>query len=162
MAVAPGDYSVIHDMVKKLAAAKPVVCLVEGRALSCGYLVASATTTIFAHSLSDVGGMGVITWVNRYHNSRVNDGSIKTDLKQKIFSVGAFKAMYEVFSPELTEQQRSYLQEYLVKIYNSMIKIVAQNRNLSEGDYKTWAEGKIFNAQEALERGLIDQIGTIF
>lgn len=156
------DFSVIHDLIKNLATSKPVVCLVEGCALSAGYLVASSGNFIFAHSCSGIGGIGVILQIDRHYNPKVKKDGWQADLKEEIFSAGEFKGIYQVCSPELTDRQRIYLQERLMKDYQDFIKLVSQNRNLNKDDYKVWAEGKIFNPQEGLELRLIDGIGTIF
>jgi protease IV len=156
------NFSVIHDMVKKLTDAKPVVCLVMGSALSGGYMVASAATVVLAHTLSEVGSIGTYVSVDRYKNTRVKDDKIKADLKVEIVKAGEFKALFNPYLPELTESQRSFIQAQLMREYDDFINLVVQNRNLKKDDYKVWAEGKKFDAVEALELGLIDGIGTIF
>lgn len=158
-----GDFSVIHDMVKKLASVKPVVCLVAGAAYSGGYMVASAATTILVHSCSGIGSIGAQLSVDRYANTRIKeDRGVEADFKAEVFSAGEFKNLFNVYLPNLTESQRAFLQVSLMKSYKTFIKIVAANRGLNEEDYKIWAEGKTFEASEALELGLIDGIGTIF
>ncbi len=157
-----GDFSVLHDMIKKLASMKPVVCLVMGRAYSGGYLIASAANVVLAHSVSGIGSIGVERHVDRYNNVHIKDGQIRADLKAELFKAGEFKDLGNPFSSDLNENQRSFIQAELMKKYSSFITFVAHNRHLQKDDYKTWAEGKDFDASEALELGLIDEIGTIF
>jgi len=157
-----GDFAVIHDMVKKLASVKPVVCLVMGRAYSGGYLIASAATVVLAHSVSGIGSIGVEMSVDRFTNTHIKDGKIKADLTVEVMKAGEFKDLFNPYLPELTEDQRAFMQAKMMKSYDTFIKLVAKNRNLLADDYKTWAEGKYFDASEALEIGLIDEIGTIF
>lgn len=157
-----GDFSVIHDMIKKLTTVKPVVCLVMGEVKSGGYLIASAANYIFAHSISEIGSIGAVWCIDRYKNAHIKDSRIKADFTEEIFKAGEFKAMSNPFSPDLTESQRNYIQAEIVKSYDTFINLVTQNRSLNKDDYKMWAEGKLFEATEALELGLIDEIGTIF
>lgn len=157
-----GDFSVVHDMVKKLASVKPVVCLVAGSAYSCGYMVASAADVIFAHSSSDIGSIGVYLAIKRYSNVSLKKDGIEAEVKTDLLTAGEFKALSNPYGPELTDAQRTFLQAQLMKTYNAFITLVAQNRGLNKEDYKIWAEGKVFDAPEALELGLIDGIGTIF
>lgn len=157
-----GDFSVIHDMVKKLTETKPVVCLIMGAACSAGYMVASAGTVIMAHTFSEIGSIGAFIGIDRYKKTRVKDAKIKADLTVEIVKAGEFKNLYNPFLPELTEAQRAFIQAELMKRYDAFIDLVAQNRSLKKEDYHVWAEGKEFDAAEALKLGLIDGIGTIF
>lgn len=160
-------FSVIHDMVKKLASIKPVISLVTGSANSGGYMVASAANIIIAHSFSYVGSIGAKRTLSRYTNARAKntqtkDYSVEADLKVNILVAGEYKNPGDPYAPELTKDQMAFEMGMLMKTYNSFITLVAQNRHLKKEDYKIWAEGKCFNAPEALELGLIDSIGTIF
>jgi protease-4 len=157
-----GDFSVVHDMVKKLASKKPVVCLVAGSAYSGGYMIASAADVIFAHSVSGIGSIGVYKGYERYSNPHIKNDGLEADLKSEIFRAGEFKDLGNPYLPDLTDSQRTFLQVAVMKSYETFRKLVVQNRGLHEEDYKIWAEGKAFEASEALELGLIDYIGTIF
>ena len=156
------DFSVIHDMIKKLVSKKPVVSLVAGSACSAGYTIASAATSILAHSASIIGGIGTYIEYSRYFNVRVKDKDTEADKKVDVFKAGEFKALNSQYAPELSENQRTFIQEQLMKHYDAFIDLVVQNRHLNKDEYKIWAEGKTFYAPEALELGLIDGIGTIF
>jgi protease-4 len=157
-----GDFSMLHDLIKKLSKVKPVVALVIDSAFSCGYLVASASNYIYAHSLSAVGAIGVVSWLERHSNMQIEENGFKADLKKQPFYEGEFKVIFDPTAPDLTENQRSYFQDCLFKAYKNFINLVAQNRTIDKDNYKVWAEGRVFLAQEALELRLIDGIGTIF
>lgn len=156
------DFSVIHDMIKKLASVKPVLCLVTGAACSGGYIIASAATIILAHSASMIGGIGSYNEYSRYFNARFKDKDTEADIKVDVFKAGEFKALNNPYAPELTDTQRAFIQEQLVRSYKAFIDLVVRNRQVKQDEYKQWAEGKTFYAPEALELGLIDGIGTIF
>lgn len=156
------DFSVLHDMIKKLASIKPTICLVTGAAYSAGYLLASATNFIFAHSLSGIGSIGVYRSVDRYKNVRIKEGNIEGDCKSEIFYAGEQKVINNPYAQELTDVQKSFLYAQLAKLYDVFISMVADNRHLDKNMAKEWAEGKAFEAPDALKLGLIDEIGTIF
>ena len=157
-----GAFSVIHDLIKKVSEKKPIVCLVGQGALSCGYVIASATNYIFAHTLSDLGALGVIRQVKRYKQAKVKEDSLEADMHVELLFSGAFKSETHVFAKDLTDEQRRSLQAELDFSYAAMLDMVAKNRNLKRENYKEWAEGQVFIAPHALKLGLIDQIGTIF
>ena len=156
------DFSVIHDMIKKLVSKKPVVSLVTGNACSGGYRVASAANIILAHTSSEIGGIGTYIEYSRYSNAHVKYKDTEADVEISLFKAGEFKAIGNPYAPELTENQRAFIQEKLMRHYDAFIDMIVQNRHIKKDEYKEWAEGKTFYAPEALELGLIDGIGTIF
>jgi len=156
-----GEFSVVHDLVKKFSSTRPVVALITSKALSGGYLIASAADSIMAHSASQIGNIGVCAFIDRYKNTRVK-GNIEADFSTNAFIAGEFKAIENPYAPPLTESQQAFMQASVVKSYDLFLTLIAHNRNIEKENYKLWAEGKIFLPSEALECGLIDSIGTIF
>lgn len=154
-------FSALHDVIKRITTIKPVVGLVSGSALSCGYLLASATDHIIVHSCSEIGNIGVSHVIQKYRNPKLV-GELEAKIDVEVFQAGEFKTLYNTYSKELTDQDRKYIKEQLDKVYKQFLRIIANNRNLSMEDYKLWAEGKSFLAPEALQLGLVDEIGTIF
>lgn len=157
-----GAFSVIHDLIKKVSKTKPIVAVVGQGALSCGYLIASATQYIFSHTLSDIGAIGVILQVNRYKQMKIKENDLEADMQVNLLYAGEFKVDTHVFAKDLSDEQKKGLQDNLNFSYDQIVTMVAENRNLKRDAYKEWAEGKKFLAPRALELGLIDQIGTIF
>lgn len=153
-------FSALHDLIKKVCLKKPVVGLVIGSALSAGYLIASATHYIIAQSVSNIGSIGAIAEIHKYKEPKIT-GNIDAKLEVELFHAGEYKAIYHPYQ-NLTEQERAYLQADIQKSYETFLKLVSQNRKLDLNTYKTWAEGKCHLAADALQMGLIDEIGTIF
>lgn len=156
-----GAFSVVHDLVKKIKSFKPVVALVKSRALSGGYLVASAADYIVAHSYSDIGSIGVIFKIDRFKNPKVND-NIEADLTVEIFTDSELKAIGDPFGKDLTDAHRDYIKSRMAVYSNQFRTTIAANRGVSMKDVQKWAEAKVFIAHEALELNLIDEIGTVF
>lgn len=154
-------FSVVHDVIKKIAKIKPVVALIMSSALSGGYMLASPAHYIIAHSCSDVGSIGVFAEREKHTDLKITDRAVEAKMEVELFSVGEFKTVYHPYG-KLSDKDRKYIQENLEKVYQQFVSMVGQDRNLNCKDYKTWAEGKAFLAYEALELGLIDEIGTIF
>lgn len=157
-------YSALYDLIKQITAIKPVVGLVIGNALSGGYQVASATNHIIASAGSNIGSIGVIYELEKITDTRkVSEptNSIEGKVDMEVFVAGEYKAIYSSYHP-LSENQRNYLNESLAKSYNYLLDTVSEARQISRETYKDWAEGKIFLGTEALELGLIDELGTFF
>lgn len=153
------NFFMVHDLIKKISTLKPVVALVSGAALSGGYAIASAANYIVAGDFSELGSIGVILEAFRYVDPHVA-GNVDAQLEVQVFQAGEFKGVCHRYKT-MTNTERAYIREQINTIYKQFIATVARNRSLKIDDYKTWAEGKIFLAPEALKLGLIDQIGTV-
>lgn len=158
-----GQFSAFHDLIKKATTIKPVVGIVHGNALSGGYLIASATNFLICAEASNIGSIGAITELQKLSEHHLvgnsnNNYDAKIDLE--IFNAGTYKTIYNANAP-LTETQRHYVQESVDKTYQYFISLVARNRNICTEDYLDWADAKVFFGFEALELGLVDQIGTL-
>ncbi|RVZ12738.1 signal peptide peptidase SppA, partial [Helicobacter pylori] len=57
--------------------------------------------------------------------------------------------------------EKEFLQNLVNEQYQMFVNDVAKARKLDAKDYKDFAEGKVFSAQNALKLKLIDKISTI-
>jgi protease-4 len=140
---------------------KPVVSLIAGSALSCGYLIASASDYIIAPSCGDIGNIGVLQMIQRFENPKIAS-DIVAGLDMKVFQAGEFKTLTNPYSKKLSENDKKYIQDELNKVYKQFLLLVAHNRGLHVKNHKVWADGRIFIPSEAISLGLIDKIGTAF
>lgn len=132
---------------------KPVVAVIREAGASGGYWIASATDKIYANELSITGSIGVISsylefadFIDRYN------------ITYRRLVAGENKDIGNPFA-KLTQKKEELLQIKLDKIHAIFIKTVAKNRNLSEEKVKEIADGFFMLGIEALEIGLIDEIG---
>lgn len=158
-----GQFSGIHDLIKKITLKKPVVGLVIGNACSSGYLIASATTFLICAEASDIGSIGSIMEIEKYTDQRLasNDkNNIEAKIDYEIFSKATYKTIHSSNAP-LTQIQREYLKKRNERTYEYLIGRVAANRNLLIENHLEWADAKTFLGVEAVELGLVDSLGTI-
>lgn len=156
-----GAYATIYDTLKKIKSLKPIVGLINGSAYSAGYMIACAADYIIAHSFSNIGSIGVRFDIQKYKNPKLK-GSLEADVTFDILRAGQYKTITDPTAPELTPEEREYLIANLNIIYKKFIELVANDRNINAEEHATWADAKLFIADEAKELGLIDEIGTIF
>jgi protease IV len=150
----------IRDLLVSIKKRKPVVALIIGHAASGGYLLASAADYIIAHTLSEVGSIGVMLEMTKYKNTKLT-GPIKAELDIEVLRAGKFKGLWHP-NVTLSEQDKSYYAESIQAYYMAFLKLIAQERNLSVEQHEEWADGREFIAEEAVKVGLIDEVGTMF
>ena len=63
------------------------------------------------------------------------------------------------FDP-MTKEQKKIFQSLVDGAYEQFVGIVADGRKMNIDDVKTIADGRIYNAEQAMQNGLIDGIAT--
>ena len=137
--------------VKK--AGKPVVALVISLAASGGYYIASPCDYIIATPTSMVGSIGAIML-----HFEIKDLLNRLGIKAESFKSCVMKDVGSPFRA-MEEEERRYLQAILDEAHRKFVAAVAGGRSLSEEDVRRLADGRIFFADEAQARGLVNQIG---
>lgn len=148
----------IHHQILKFReeTGKPVIAFMQTVAASGGYYTSVACDKIIAEPTAITGSIGVMT----------NHLVIKQLLEEKlgitsvVVKSGEKKDWPSIFT-ETTEEQKQYLRDKLIMpAYDRFVMLVADGRNaLTEEQVRELSDGSIYNAAEALEKQLIDQIG---
>jgi protease IV len=146
----------IYDAVAKTRATKPVVVYMESLAASGGYYVSCGGKYLMANETSITGSIGVIIQTLNYQ--QLFD---KIGLASVVFKSGKFKDMLNGARP-ITEEERAYIQSFVMKTYEKFLGIVARERNLPADSLRNGiADGRILSGRDALEYKLIDGLGQI-
>lgn len=125
-------------------------------AASGGYYIALAADRIFIHPTSITGSIGVIAM-------KVNLEELmkKLGVDWEVIKSGDKKDFMSPLRP-FTEEERKLFQETIDSFHRRFVKIIAENRpGLDLAAVNVLADGKIYNAQQALENKLVDQIGYL-
>ncbi|MFA5405898.1 MAG: signal peptide peptidase SppA [Candidatus Nanoarchaeia archaeon] len=132
---------------------KPTVALIRDAGASGAYLIASACDYIVAHEYSIVGSIGVAMdyleysgLMERYNITYVN------------LSYPEHKDIMSSYRP-LTDEEREWIINKLEMVYDSFVNKTAEYRGMNKTDFLTYANGSFFLGYEALEYGLIDELG---
>jgi len=145
----------IYREVKKASKEKKVVVSMESIAASGGYYIACAADTIFANPGTLVGSIGVILQIEN-----IEELLQKIGLKRKVIKSGRYKDIGSM-TREMTEQEEAILQQFSDDIYNQFIDAVAEGRKMKREEVLRLADGKIFAGTQALELGLVDNLGNL-
>ena len=62
-------------------------------------------------------------------------------------------------SSQMTDEQIAIYQGQVDEYYNKFVGIVSEGRGMTEEEVKALADGRVYTANQALNNGLIDEIG---
>jgi protease IV len=134
---------------------KKVIAAMGSVAASGGYYVACAADKIVANPATVTGSIGVIAeWINW--------GELMSwaKLKSEIIKSGEYKDAGNPSRP-LTENERRYFQGLIDGLYQQFVQAVADGRHMSVEQVKPLADGRVFTGEDALRKGLVDEMGTL-
>lgn len=151
----PGGSAVASDeiasQIKKMK--KPVIAVIREVGASGGYWVASATDYIIANRMSITGSIGVLSSYLEFSGLMEEYG-----VSYERLVAGDYKDMGTPYR-KLKEDEQKILQSKLNLIHDFFIKEIAENRGLSKEKVKKVATGEYWLGAEALEMGLVDELG---
>jgi protease-4 len=158
----PGGTVTASDMIYheirefRTRTGRPVIASLMDLGTSGAYYIAQATDRVIAHPTTVTGSIGVIM-VRPDIEGLLNKLGIRTtEIKS-----GELKAMGSPFKPLSPEEQKVF-QSVIDEMYNQFLKVVMDGRRgLSQEKIRALADGRIYTAQQALEAGLIDEIGYL-
>jgi protease-4 len=61
----------------------------------------------------------------------------------------------------MRDDEKKLLQDIVDSTYDQFLSAVADGRNLDKEMVRTWADGRIFNGEQALKYKLVDEIGAL-
>ncbi len=134
----------------------PVVAALGDLAASGGYYVACAADRVVAHPTTVTGSIGVILM-----NLDLQGLLGKIGVRDETFKAGEHKDMLSPFRGA-TPEERRIVQSILDALHARFIAVVREGRpTLDVGRLAELTDGRIFDAQQALAAGLVDQIGGL-
>jgi protease-4 len=144
----------LYNDIRSLAAKKPVVALVQQVAASGGYMTALATDRIFVNRTSITGSIGVLV---QFPN--ISGLMEKVGISLESVKSSPLKAAPNGMEPT-SPQARAALEAVVLDSYGWFKGLVAERRKLDGDRLNRVSDGRIFTGSQALELGLVDQIGS--
>ena len=143
-----------HEAIKRAAAIKQVSGYTGTYAFSAGYGLLCAASPVVAARTAEVGSIGVIM----LHTS-LKEMYEQMGVKHTVFRAGEHKALGQP-EEELTETAKKEFEDSVAKVNSFFLEAVVSSRPVNMANHKEWAEGLTFYAEEAVNRGLVDGVGT--
>ncbi|KJH72682.1 signal peptide peptidase SppA [Aliterella atlantica] len=149
-----GDSQEIYSALKRLRSKVKIVASFGNISASGGVYIGMGAEHIMANPGTITGSIGVILRGNNLE--RLLD---KVGVSFKVVKSGPYKDIL-AFDRQLTEPEEHILQELIDTSYQQFVQTVAEARNLTLETVRSFADGRIFTGQQAVELGVVDRLGT--
>jgi protease-4 len=143
----------LHQALRRVAARKPTVVVVDGMAASGGYMAAMAADHIIAQNSSLVGSIGVL-----FQYPNLTDLLTKVGVKFEEIKSSPLKAAPNGFEPT-TAEARAAIEALVVDSYAWFKDMVGDRRKLEGEALDRVADGRVFTGRQAISLKLADEIG---
>ena len=147
---------VIRREVELAAKEKPVIVSMGNYAASGGYWISSSADYIFADPNTLTGSIGVFGTVPNLKGF-MNDKLGLTFDEVKTNENSDFGTLTKPLSP----YQLKMMQKYVTETYDDFITLVSETRNLRKTFVDSIAQGRVWSGSNAIEIGLVDELGGI-
>ena len=145
----------IQRELRLLAAEKPLVVSMGPVAASGGYWISTSGQRVFAQATSITGSIGVIM-LHMNIQKPLHDLGLGSDVVKQ----GEFADFGSALRP-LSQTERDVLEQMTEYYYQEFLKLVGNARSMSPEQVHSYAEGRLWTGTDALEHGLIDQVGGL-
>jgi protease-4 len=148
----------LYDEIRRFKQERklPVVAQLMGTAASGGYYIALAADEIHAERTTVTGSIGVI-----FSGFNLAGLMEKLGVENQTITSGSFKdagTMLRRMRPE----ERAQLQSVIDDLYARFVEVVKAGRTkLTVEQIRALADGRIFSATQAVQAGLVDEIGSL-
>src|SRR5215467_713303 len=143
----------LHQALRRVAAQKPTVVVVDGMAASGGYMAAMAADHIIAQNSSLVGSIGVL-----FQYPNLTDLLTKVGVKVEEIKSSPLKAAPNGLEPTAPEA-RAAVEALVVDSYAWFKDIVKDRRRLEGEDLDRVTDGRVFTGRQGVALKLADEIG---
>ena len=134
---------------------KPLIISMGNVAASGGYWIAMASDTILAESTTITGSIGI-------YGGKFNLGGLYEKMGLDHDGVSsAENAEFFSSSRSFTEEERAKFRSMLEAGYLAFLERVAEARGMTTDEVHEVAQGRVWSGRDALEHGLVDELGGL-
>jgi len=144
-----------RELLALKEAGKPVVVSMSNVAASGGYWIAMGADEVWAYPSTITGSIGIFGFFPTFQNTFAKVGVYTDGVGTTPYS-GALRA-----DREIDEPVARLLQNVIEFGYSQFIGLVSEYRDMSTDAVDEVAQGRVWTGQQAQERGLVDQLGTL-
>ena len=147
-------YQAVRDAREARGGSFVVVASMADVAASGGYYVAAPADAILADKATVTGSIGAIAM-----HEDMSGLFEKIGIKAEFIKSGELKDMLNPMSP-MSDEARRVVETLVEQVHEQFVQAVADGReDLDLEAVKALADGRIYTGQQAVENGLVDEIG---
>jgi protease IV len=150
-----GSETIWREVARVRGEGKPVVASMGAVAASGGYYVSMGADAIVANPGTITGSIGVLTGKLTARGLKDRLG-IASDAVRSNANADAWS-----IDEPFTAEQHAQVEAETDLLYDDFVKRVAEGRNLSVAEVDAVARGRVWTGADALERGLVDELGGL-
>lgn len=134
---------------------KPIVVSMAGTAASGGYYISAPTDYIMARPDTFTGSLGVVLTL-------FNAEELIDEIGVDVIAItsGENKSIGSPWE-EITPEQRAIFDSLIDEAYQDFVAVIVDGRNLPRERVLEMADGRIYTGRQALELGLVDELGNL-
>jgi len=133
----------------------PVVACLMDLATGGGYYLATAADLIYAHPTTVTGAIGVV-----FNHYNLQDTLAQQSVRSEPIKAGDHVDMGTV-NADMPPEVRDWLQGMADEYHRRFVEVVLSRRPQVPRDDPQVFDGRVFTAQQAKQRGLVDRIGYL-
>ena len=136
-------------------AEKPVVVSMGDYAASGGYYISMGSDRIFAEPGTLTGSIGVF-------GGKINPSAAMEEygLDFHTYQRGSYATLFSS-SHDFDDAGRAKFRTFLNGFYDIFVEKAAEGRGMTREDLHAVAQGRVWTGEQALERGLVDELGSL-
>jgi len=155
----PGGSALASDLIWReleiTKKEKPLVVSMGNLAASGGYYIACNANKILAEPTTITGSIGVFGMIPNVSTLAGRMGINAEQVGTNKQSLG-----YSAFEP-MSDEFHKVVKESIEDIYSTFVNRVSKGRNMTFSQVDSIAQGRVWTGVEALENGLVDQLGSL-
>lgn len=135
---------------------KPITAIANAQACSAAYWLGSQASSFSVIPSGEVGSIGVYMMAEDWSEHLAKEG-----IKITPISAGDHKLEGNWWEP-MTDEARAHFQAQVDATYGDFLKAVARGRGVTVSEVKkAFGGGRVYDADEAKTRGMVDRIETL-
>jgi len=143
----------LYTALRRVAAEKPVVVVVDGLAASGGYIAAMAGEQIIARDAALVGSIGVL-----FQYPEVYPLLEKVGVKMEFIRSAPLKAAPNGFEPTSPEARKA-IESIVQDSFDWFKALVRERRKLDDAQLGAVSDGRVFTGRQSMPLKLVDMLG---
>ena len=145
----------IRTALDLLQKEKPLVASYGSYAASGGYWISNGCQKIYSDATCLTGSIGVFSMIPEF-------SAVSKKVGVGVETIGSNKHsdMFSLMRPFDTAEM-AYMQASVEDIYELFVNLVASSRGMEPARVDEIAQGRVWTGADALEIGLVDEIGTL-